>query len=412
MKAKILIIGGGGMGTSIALHAATRCDPLDEPVVLIERDRLGAGSSGRSGAIVHAAYSDRALCGMARDSLKQYMHLTTHTGRSVGHRKTGVLILSGDSKEEREHHHADFEMQRSLGINAEELDAEAIRARVPGIEVDDDAIGIWQADGGYLEPSRTIETFARLARERGATTRTGITGPRVLVEGGRVVGVETDQGRFEAEHVVLAIGAWTPVLLEQLGVKWPLRVLRTEEHFVTMPPVDISDEDEGFQDHGGGGHEARFVPDPLETLPVAHPVVIDRENCFHIRCDPQEERSRVGRLGFKRLPELDGPLGPTEQASAEFSDWARGSVAKRLPFYADMEDRGSNASHITVTPDGRGIVGEAPEVKGLWVVTGFSGLDYTLAPSIGEGLVQMILGKPVSAFDPSFFAPDRFSGEG
>ncbi len=412
MKAKILIIGGGGMGTSIALHAATRCDPLDEPVVLIERDRLGAGSSGRSGAIVHAAYSDRALCGMARDSLKQYMHLTTHTGRSVGHRKTGVLILSGDSKEEREHHHADFEMQRSLGINAEELDAEAIRARVPGIEVDDDAIGIWQADGGYLEPSRTIETFARLARERGATTRTGITSPRVLVEDGRVVGVETDQGRFEAEHVVLAIGAWTPVLLEQLGVKWPLRVLRTEEHFVTMPPVDISDEDEGFQDHGGGGHEARFVPDPLETLPVAHPVVIDRENCFHIRCDPLEERSRVGRLGFKRLPELDGPLGPTEQASTEFSDWARGSVAKRLPFYADMEDRGSNASHITVTPDGRGIVGEAPEVKGLWVVTGFSGLDYTLAPSIGEGLVQMILGKPVSAFDPSFFAPDRFSGEG
>ena len=82
MKAKILIIGGGGMGTSIALHAATRCDPLDEPVLLIERDRLGAGSSGRSGAIVHAAYSDRVLCGMARDSLKQYVHFTTHTGRS------------------------------------------------------------------------------------------------------------------------------------------------------------------------------------------------------------------------------------------------------------------------------------------------------------------------------------------
>ena len=51
-------------------------------------------------------------------------------------------------------------------------------------------------------------------------------------------------------------------------------------------------------------------------------------------------------------------------------------------------------------------------MKGLWAVTGFSGLDYTLAPSIGEGLVQMILGKPVSAFDPSFFAPDRFGDQG
>lgn len=409
MKAKILIIGGGGMGTSIALHAATRCDPLDEPVVLIERDRLGAGSSGRSGAIVHAAYSDRALCGMARDSLKQYQHLTTHTGRSVGHRKTGVLILPGDGEEELQHHKDDLAMQQALGINAEELDAEGMRALFPGIEVEDDAVGIWQPDGGFLEPSRTIETFARLARERGATTRTGITSPRVLVEEGRVVGVETDQGHFEAEHVVLATGAWTPVLLEQLGVKWPLRVLRTEEHFMAMPPVDISEEDEGFHDTGGGGHEARFVPDPLETLPVAHPVLIDRRNCFYVRCDPQSKRSRIGRLGFKRLPEIDGPLAPSETASEDFSQWARESISKRLPYYGDLEDRESNASHITVTPDGRGIIGEAPEVKGLWVVTGFSGLDYTLAPSVGEGLVQMILGKPVSAFDPAFFAPNRFS---
>lgn len=405
MKAKILIVGGGGMGVSIALHAATRCDPLNEPVMLIEKSRLGAGSSGRSGAIVHAAYSDRVLAGMARDSLKQYSHITTHTGRTVGYRRTGVLFLPGPGEEEQASYRSDLEMQRSLGIVANEVGADEIRSLVSGIEVADDAFGIWQPDGGFLDPSRTINTIAKLARARGATIRAGVADPHVIVKDGRVKGVETDQGFIEAEHVVLATGAWTRVLVGELGVNWPLKVLRTEEHFLEMPSVDAVEEDDM---DAGAGHETRFLPDPLEHLPVAHPVVIDRGNCFHLRCDPLEGRSRVGRLGFTSLPLLEQPLGHKEVATTEFSAWARQAVVERMPMYADLEDLGSNASYISVTPDGHGIVGEVPSVKGLWVVTGFSGLDYTLAPSIGEGLVQMIEGRPVAAFDPEFFSPKRF----
>jgi len=403
VKAKILIVGGGGMGVSIALHAATRCDPLNEPVILIEKSSLGAGSSGRSGAIVHAAYSDRVLAGMARDSLKQYTHITTHTGRSVGYRKTGVLFLPGG--EDKTSNQADLEMQRGLGIVANEVNADEMRGLVSGIEVADDAVGIWQPEGGFLDPGRTINTIAKLARARGATTRSGVADPHVIVKNGRVTGVETDKGFIEADHVVLATGAWTRELLGELGVEWPLQVLRTEEHFVEMPSVEANEEDD-LDD--AGGHETRFLPDPLESLPVAHPVLIDRGNCFYIRCDPQQGRSRVGRIGFTNLPKLDTPLGRSEVATKEFSKWAREAVVKRLPAYEGLSDLGSNAAHISVTPDGRGIVGEVPSVKGLWVVTGFSGLDYTLAPSIGEGLVQMIEGRPVAAFKPEFFSPARF----
>ena len=79
-----------------------------------------------------------------------------------------------------------------------------------------------------------------------------------------------------------------------------------------------------------------------------------------------------------------------------------------MPVYADMADEGGQAAWITLTPDARPIVGAVKEIPGLYVVTGFSGNDFQLAPSIGEGLAQMILGQPISAIDPEFFSPDRF----
>ena len=73
-----------------------------------------------------------------------------------------------------------------------------------------------------------------------------------------------------------------------------------------------------------------------------------------------------------------------------------------------QNDEGGQAAWITLTPDERPLVGPVEEIPGLYVVTGFSGNDFQLAPSIGEGLAQMILGEPVSAIDPEFFSLGRF----
>jgi glycine/D-amino acid oxidase-like deaminating enzyme len=408
VKAKILIVGGGASGTSLALHAASRTDPLREPVVLIEKGRLGSGSSGRSGAIVHQAYSDRVLAGMARDAVKSYASMRANTGRVVGYRQTGVLVLADTTDADHlARFHEDAEMQRSIGIDARIVEAEEMRGIVPGLEVDDDAIGCFQPDGGFIDPERTINTFAKLARSAGAVTRTGVSDPRVLIEGGRAVGVQTDSGTFHAPNVVLATGAWTPRILESLGVTWPLRVMRTEEVFFEMPKVELPEEEDDGMGHEGG-FETRFVPDPLETMPVAHPCVIDTRAGFHARCEPLQARTRVGRLGFDQLDEVTDPDQMSADVSGDFHDWARNALAGRLPVYRDMEGLGDSTATVTLTPDGLPIIGPVEEIPGLWVVTGFSGNDFHLAPSIGEGLAQMILGQPVSAFDPAFFSPERF----
>src|SRR5687767_1696828 len=94
MRAHTLILGGGVMGTSIAAHAALGLDPLEEPVVLLERRAPGAGSSGRSGAILRQFYGARELVVMARDSLSAYASFELRTGRAIGFTRCGVLTLA------------------------------------------------------------------------------------------------------------------------------------------------------------------------------------------------------------------------------------------------------------------------------------------------------------------------------
>jgi sarcosine oxidase subunit beta len=76
--------------------------------------------------------------------------------------------------------------------------------------------------------------------------------------------------------------------------------------------------------------------------------------------------------------------------------------------YKDKPVEGSLAHYTAVSSDHRPIVGPVQGVEGLFIVVGFSGSDFHLAPSIGEGMAQMILGEPVSAFTPEFFSAARF----
>ncbi|MEM6673088.1 MAG: FAD-binding oxidoreductase [Planctomycetota bacterium] len=405
MKAKVLIIGGGAMGTSVALSAARRCDPLTDPVILIEKGRLGSGSSGRTGAVIHQGYTERPLAGMARDALKVYASMPSQYGRSVGYQRTGVLVVAGSDSGDVARLEKDVAMQRSIGIEVELVDAPEMRRIVPGIEVHDDALGSYEPNGGFVDPKRTIDTLAALARSRGASTRTGVENPTILVENGRAVGVSTSEGEFRAPNIVLATGPWTAKILEDLGVSLPLRVVRIEEHFVHMPePPSLEDVEDSRVDD----IETRFRPDPLDLMPAAHPVILDRVNGLHLRCEPHLKRTRIGRLGFDGLPELERPESLDETVGDEMRDWVRPRLEARMPVYSDMADEGGQAAWITLTPDERPLVGPVEEIPGLYVVTGFSGNDFQLAPSIGEGLAQMILDQPVSAIDPSYLSLQRF----
>ncbi len=402
------------MGTSIALHLAKHCDPLRAPVVLFERHELGSGSSGRSGAILRQMYAQRDVAAMARDSLREYGSFETRNGRSIGFRRTGVLTLAGpDSADWAERLAENVAMMRDIGIDAKMVDTAGIRELVPGIAVVEGTIGAWERGGGVVDPQMTVDAFAALARTYGVVTRLATAVERLVVEGGRVTGVETSEGVCTADAVIVAGGAWTRGLLAAAGVDLPLTIVRPENHFLAMPGGE-----EDVNEPEGGGVD---LEDPLERLDeqlrgidlssetTAHPVLIDLEYGFYSRCEPRRARTRIGFVHHDGAALLEDPDALDEEVSSAAKKELSTGLRRRLPVYRELPDAGSQAAWYTLSPDHQAAIGPLAELPGAFVVAGFSGHGFKLAPSVGLGVAQMVVGQPVSAFEPAFFAPDRFA---
>jgi len=397
------------MGVACALRCAQRVsDPNREPVVLLERRHLGAGSSGRSGAILRQHYRDALVARMARDSLREYSSFETRTGLSIGFHRCGVLTLAGPAQPEWvERVRENVAMLRELGVETDVVDASRIRALVPGIQVSDGVVAAWEPGSGFVDPVATVESMAKLARSAGAVTRLGVALEEIRTQGGRVVGARTSEGDYETESIVVVAGPWTRRLLAAVGVDLPLKVVRPENHFLAVPEMGRLEDRprRGFSIEDLS--DTREVPRPIHGM---HPVLIDLEHAFYGRCDPTQARTRVGRVDYEGDEELEDPDTLREEVAEETRAWCRARIAGRIPAYGQRDDAGSIAAWYTLTPDAQAMIGPVPGVEGLYVVSGFSGHGFKLAPSVGAGVTQMLFDDPVTAFDPAFFAPDRFRG--
>lgn len=374
------------MGARIAWAMGRRVRSTSGRIALFERRTLAAGSSGRSGAVLRQHYSSPVVAAMARDSLGEYSTLEEHTGHSIGFVRSGVLTIAGPHAPEMvERVRANVAMQRSIKIVTSLVDAREMRELVPGILVDDRAVGAYEPGAGFCDPLLAVNAFADLAREQGVATHVEVEVKRILIERGRAVGIETDAGPVRAQCVVLAAGPWTRKLLEPLGCDLPLQVVRPRQHFLHNPSL-------------GGPRSAE------------HPVLLDLELGYYTRCEPSKSRTRIGALEHAGDDVLENPDDIDESVDFEFTRWARARLEQRLPLYRARADRPPQAGWYTLTPDSQPILGRLAEVESLFIAAGFSGHGFKLAPSVGEGLAQLAFDEPLTAFDAEFFSAERFRG--
>src|SRR4051812_13453026 len=165
-----VVIGGGCIGTSIALHLARRGM---RDVLLLERAHLCAGTTGQSGAIVRQHYSNDFTAAMARDSLDIFRAWEDRIGGGDPRfTEAGVLLPVGGAATESLR--ANGAMQQALGIETQIATPEEIRAIDPRLHTEDIALGCWEPTAGYADPVATVHAFANAARAAGVTIREGV----------------------------------------------------------------------------------------------------------------------------------------------------------------------------------------------------------------------------------------------
>ena len=365
-RARVVIIGGGVGGTSIAYHLVQRGW---RDVVLLERAQLTSGSTFHSAGLVGQLRSSLPLTRLMMDSVALYRRLTQETGVDIGWREVGSLRLAS-SPERMEELERQAGWGTSFGLPLELVSAEEAQRRFPLMTRDSVVGAAFIASDGYLDPSGLALALAEGARRGGAQICEGVRVTAIKTEHGRVRGVETERGYIEAEVVVNAGGMYAPEIAMMAGV--------------TLPIIPMA-------------HQyllARIA----EPIPEDLPTMRDPDRLVYFRRD-------AGGLvmgGYERDPSpfgLDG-IAPDFNNRLLPEDWPRfeplsSNAITRVPAL----ERGEVVKLINgpeaFTPDNEFVLGES-SLRGFYVAAGFCAHGIAGAGGMGRAMAEWIIdGEPV-----------------
>lgn len=373
--ADVIIVGAGVEGASLALHLVRR----GASVVVLERSVVAAGATGRSSGFVRMHYDLELEARLAWASYPYFAEWADRVGEGdPGFVQTGFLQLVPAAVADALR--ANVAAHRRIGIPTEVLGPAEVALLVPGIATDDVVAAAYEPKSGYADPTGTTAGFLGAARRAGARFVGGCRVTALAIDGHRVVGVESDRGRFAAPIVVIAGGAWSAELAATAGVTVPVEAWRHDTAYFGLP----------------GGHRADL------------PIVIDHAQEVYFRPEGRDlllvglEAGNV--IGGSPDRPMEALAGSTVEAMVE-------RVCRRLPWMADGDFRTAHGGQDGITPDQRAILGPvgAAGPDGLWLDCGFSGTGFKIAPAVGASLAEWILDGRPATVDITPFALSRFA---
>ena len=383
-RADVVVVGGGVVGSSVALHLCERAPGMR--VVVVERDPTYARASSRlaTGGI-RQQYGSRLNVAMAQHSIRFYAGFDARAAAAgcpvrAWFRQRGYLFLASLATAEALARR--FELQRASGARVERWEPPDIAARVPGLQCDDIAFGMFGPDDGYLDPREVLAGFRLLAGHAGATYLGGEV-VHVDREAGQVAGVvvetETGMRTIDAPVVVNAAGAYARAVGALAGIDLPVEPVR--QHL--------------------------FRLELARPLPTRIPMIVDPDGT-HWRLDDPRSPGDPERL-------VIGRSRPDEPGGENFTCDEGRLTAEMLPA---LQHRYPVADVCRVaeawtglyemTPDHNALIGIHPAAPGFVVAAGFSGHGLMLAPATGLVVASLILGDPEPPFAVDVLAPDRF----
>ncbi|ESW86201.1 FAD-dependent oxidoreductase [Mesorhizobium sp. C280B] len=363
-KARAVIIGGGVSGCSVAYHLA-KLGWTD--IVLLERKQLTSGTTWHAAGLIGQLRGSQNMTRLAKYSADLYVKLEAETDVGTGMRQVGSITVA--LTEERKHEiYRQASLARAFDVDVREISPREVKQMYPHLNVSDVVGAVHLPLDGQCDPANIAMALAKGARQRGATIVENVKVTKVHTRAGRVTGVSwaqgDEQGLIEADIVVNCAGMWARELGTQNGVTIPLHAC---EHFylVTepipglsrLPVLRVPDECAYYKEDAGKMMLGAFEP-------VAKPWGmngISEDFCFDQLPEDMDHFEPILEMGVNRMPML--------------------ATAGIHTFFNGPE---------SFTPDDRYYLGEAPELSGYWMATGYNSIGIVSSGGAGMALAQWI----------------------
>jgi sarcosine dehydrogenase len=380
MRPDILVIGGGVAGASIAWQLAKH----GKKVLVLERDMLGCGSTGRAAGLLGQLRSSEAATSMMIESLAIVKEMESRLDTNI-FVKTGSLRLATTPERQKETlQHVEF--GQSLGLDINLLDRTEAQKLLPYGQFNDVLASSYCPSDGHVMPAELLNGFVRLGRDEGVVFRTQTPVSEIVVRHGRVEGVQCADEFMACPIVVNAGGPWSYLLAELAGTT--LQTCALGHYYLTT-----TDD----------------VQHPIDRL---SPAVRDYDNRIYSR--PETGGLLVGiyeaepdRYAMEDLP-ADFDMSGMSAARDNYSvALLMDAAQRRFPFLTDRVNFIVTHGIMTFTPNGSPLCGEIPEVEGLFHCSGFCGHGIVRSPVIGTIMADLILeGK--ERYDLKQLRADRY----
>lgn len=360
-RAQIVIVGGGIAGCCLAYHLAAR-GIVD--VLLVEQNELGAGTTWHAAGAVGRMRTSATLAKLNDRSATMYAGLSAEVGMQTGWVQNGSLTIARVTDRMVQLRRAGA-MAARFGVDVREIAPSEAAAMWPLADMADVIGAMWLPNDGIVEPLQLTLAVAEGARRRGVTILEHVGVEQLVVVDGRIAGVRASGQLVEAETVVMCAGMWTPQLAALSGVTVPIQPV--EHHYVMSNKLDEAVDDAPVVRDPDGciyfrGRDGALMLGAFQ--PVSKPWAVDRvpDNfAFQLLGDDWEHFAPPLAEGLRRLPQIEA-LG-----IEAFVNGPEG-----------------------FTPDGNALVGEVPNVAGLFVMAGFNSSGLAFSGGVGEALAHWI----------------------
>lgn len=359
-RAQVVIIGGGIHGCSVAYHLAREGW---KDVVLLERKQLTSGTTWHAAGLVGQLQGSHSTTAFAKYGVELLQDIEADTGQNPGFRQSGSISIAVNEERLVElKRKADFAAFH--GVEAHYLTTSEIVERWPLMNPDGVLGGIHMPSDGSANPIDLTQALAKGARKHGATLRENVLVEEVLTQGGRVTGVRTDQGTIAADFVVNCGGMWARELGQRNGVGVPLHAC---EHYY-------------------------LVTEPIPDLPSDLPVL--RSYCDGTYWKEDAGKLLFGFAHFQAKPwGVDGIPATFEFDSLPFVEEDVMEVLElamnRVPLECGIRTFFNGPE--SYSHDGRFTLGEAPDLKGYFVLAGVNSTGIQSGSGAGKALADWIM---------------------